>query len=117
MPLFILPDFVLTAQSLVFLLQPVSVKAAVSGIFLALEKVRGLIHLGGVERISRYDFGIRLADILNIPNARLLPCKQRDVVMPAPRPPDVALDSTKAFAMGFKPLPLAVELKVLRDII
>ena len=107
----------LTAQSLVFLLQPVSVKAAVSGIFLALEKVRGLIHLGGIERISRYDFGMLLMNMLNIQKAKLSPCGQRDVVMPAPRPPDVSLDSTKAFAVGFKPLPLAEELKALRGIV
>lgn len=86
-----------TAQSLVFLPQPVSVKAAVSGIFLALEKVRGLIHLGGVERISRYDFGRLLMDILDIQIAKVLPCEQKDIVMAAPRPPDVSLDSSKAF--------------------
>jgi len=96
---------------------PVSAKAAISGIFLALEKVRGLIHLGGIERISRYDFGMLLMNMLNIQKAKLSPCGQRDVVMPAPRPPDVSLDSTKAFAVGFKPLPLAEELKALRGIV
>jgi dTDP-4-dehydrorhamnose reductase len=101
----------------VFLLQPVSVKAAVSGIFLALEKVRGLIHLGGIERISRYDFGMPLMNMLNIQKAKLSPCGQRDVVMPASRPPDVSLDSTKAFANGFQTLPLAEELKALRGIV
>ena len=107
----------LTDQSRVFLLQPVSVKAAVSGIFLALEKVRGLIHLGGIERISRYNFGKMLRDTLGIHRARLYPCNQKDRVTAAPRPPDVSLDSTKAFAMGFKPLPLAEELKTLRGLI
>ena len=96
---------------------PVSAKAAVSGIFLALEKVRGLIHLGGVERISRYDFGRLLMDILDIQTAKVLPCEQKDIVMAAPRPPDVSLDSSKAFALGFKPLSLIEELKALRGII
>ena len=96
---------------------PVSVKAAVSGIFLSLEKVRGLIHLGGIERISRYNFGKMLRDTLGIHRARLYPCNQKDRVTAAPRPPDVSLDSTKAFAMGFKPLPLAEELKTLRGLI
>lgn len=96
---------------------PVSAKAAVSGILSALEKVRGLIHLGGVERISRYDFGRLLMNILDIQTARVLPCKQKDIVMSAPRPPDVSLDSSKAFAMGFKPLPLTEELKALRGIV
>ena len=96
---------------------PVSVKAAVSGILSALEKARGLIYLGGVERISRYDFGRLLMDILDIQTAKVLPCKQKDIVMAAPRPPDVSLDSSKAFAMGFKPLPLTEELKALRGIV
>ena len=96
---------------------PVSVKTAVSGILLTIEKVRGLIHLGGIERISRYDFGMLLMNMLNIQKAKLSPCRQRDVVMPAPRPPDVSLDSTKAFAMGFKPLSLTEELKALRGIV
>ncbi len=96
---------------------PVSVKAAVSGIFLALEKVCGLIHLGGIERISRYDFGRLLMDVLDIQTAKVLPCEQKDIVMAAPRPPDVSLDSSKAFALGFKPLSLVEEMKALRGII
>jgi dTDP-4-dehydrorhamnose reductase len=92
---------------------PISVSSAVQGIFLALEKVNGILHLGGVERISRYDFGKLMVDIFNIPNARLLPCRQKDVVTAAPRPPDVSFDSAKASVMGFKPLPLAEELKKL----
>ncbi|MFN3533103.1 MAG: SDR family oxidoreductase [Candidatus Brocadia sp.] len=96
---------------------PVSVKAAVSGIFLALEKVSGLLHLGGIDRISRYDFGKLLMDILGIHEARLIPCRQKDVVMAAPRPPDVSLDSSKAFALGFEPLPLSEEIKKLRSIV
>ncbi|HHT9160087.1 MAG TPA: hypothetical protein ACFYEH_09520 [Candidatus Brocadiaceae bacterium] len=54
-----------------------------------------------------------MVDIFNIPNARLLPCRQKDVVMAAPRPPDVSFDSAKASVMGFKPLPLAEEFKKL----
>ncbi|GAN32139.1 MAG: NAD(P)-dependent oxidoreductase [Candidatus Brocadia sp. AMX2] len=96
---------------------PVSGKTAVSGIFLALEKARGLLHLGGIERISRYDFGKLLMETLNIREARLIPSRQKDVVMPAPRPPDVSLDSSKAFALGFKPFLLSEELNGLRGIV
>ena len=98
-----------TAQSLVFLPQPVSVKAAVSGIFLVLEKVSVLLHLGGVERISRCDFSWLLRDVLDIQTAKVLPCKQEDIVIAAPRLPDISLDSSKAFAMSFKPLSLTEE--------
>ncbi|MDN3514015.1 MAG: NAD(P)-dependent oxidoreductase [Candidatus Brocadia sp.] len=92
---------------------PVGVKAAVSGLFLALEKARRLLHLGGIERISRYNFGKLLMETLDIHDARLAPCSQKDVVMAAPRPPDVSLDSTKARALGFKPLPLTEEFREL----
>ncbi len=96
---------------------PISVKAAVCGIFLALGKVSGLLHLGGIERISRYDFGKLLMDTLGIHEARLIPCRQQDVVVAAPRPPDVSLDSSKAFALGFKQVPLPEEFKKLRGVV
>ncbi len=93
---------------------PMSVKAAVQGIFLALKKVSGILHLGGIERISRYNFGKLTADILGIHKARLLPYRQKDFGTAAPRSPDVSLNSTKALALGFKPLPLKEELRKLR---
>lgn len=96
---------------------PVSVRAAISGLFLALEKASGLLHLGGIERISRYNFGKLLADILGMREARLVPCKQKDVIMAAPRPPDVSLDSSRAQSLGFNPLPLAEELKGLFGVV
>lgn len=75
---------------------PVSVIAAVSGIFLSLEKVHGLLHIGGNKRISRYEFGELLANTLNISEARLIPSKQKDLILAAPRPPDVSLDLIQA---------------------
>ncbi|KAB2835335.1 MAG: NAD(P)-dependent oxidoreductase [Candidatus Brocadia sp.] len=92
---------------------PVSVTAAVAGIFLSLEKVHGLVHIGGKERISRYEFGKLMMNTRNISDARLIPTRQKDLVMAAPRPPDVSLDSTKAFLLGFKPLSLSDELRKL----
>ncbi len=90
---------------------PVSGKTAAGGLLLALEKVNGIIHLGGKERISRYDFGKLLQNLLGLHNAVLTPCLQKDVVMPAPRPPDVSLDSTKAVRLGYKQQLLMDELK------
>lgn len=92
---------------------PVSSRAAVKGIFTALEKVTGIIHLGGKERISRFDFGNLLVHTIGMSNERLTPCTQNDIVMAAPRPPDVSLDSTKASSLGFNPLPLSKELEEL----
>ncbi|NMF62709.1 SDR family oxidoreductase [Brasilonema octagenarum] len=90
---------------------PVSGKTAAKGLLLALEKVNGHIHLGGKERISRYDFGRLLVEIFYIPANQLKACLQQDVKMSAPRPSDVSLDSTKAFNLGYQPLSLKEELQ------
>lgn len=90
---------------------PVSGETAARGLLLSLEKVKGVIHMGGIERISRYDFGRLLSNVLGIKDARLIACRQEDIPMPAPRPPDVSLDSSKAIALGFMPLSLLEELK------
>ncbi len=90
---------------------PVSGATAAEGILMALEKINGTIHLGGLERVSRYGFGRLLADALGVEEANLTPCSQEDVPMAAPRPRDVSLDSSKAFSAGFGPEPLRRELK------
>jgi dTDP-4-dehydrorhamnose reductase len=89
---------------------PISAHTASSGVLLALEKVEGIIHLGGRERISRYDLGKLMVETLNL-NPKLVPCSQDDIDLIAPRPPDVSLDSNRAFALGFSPKPLAEELR------
>ncbi|MBH8573220.1 NAD(P)-dependent oxidoreductase [Nostocaceae cyanobacterium CENA369] len=90
---------------------PVSGITAAKGLLLALETVNGHIHLGGKERISRYDFGKLLVDIFQLPATGLKACKQQDVKMAAPRPADVSLDSSKAFELGYQPLSLREELQ------
>ena len=93
---------------------PTSGKTAASGLLLALRSVEGLIHLGGKERISRYEFGHLMADVLELPQEKLKSCRQKDVPMAAPRSADVSLDSSKAFALGYQPLSLREELEALR---
>ncbi len=90
---------------------PVSGKTAAKGLLLALEKVNGLIHLGGKERISRYDFGRLLVEVFHLAPDGLKGCQQKDVKMAAPRPSDVSLDSSKAFSLGYQPLSLREELQ------
>jgi dTDP-4-dehydrorhamnose reductase len=93
---------------------PVSGTTAAKGLLLALENVEGLLHLGGKERMSRYDFGRLMVDVLELPQENLKACKQKDVPMAASRPPDVSLDSSKAFALGYEPVSLREELEALR---
>lgn len=95
---------------------PVSGAVAAGGILLGLDKTRGILHLGGRERVSRYAFGRMLAEVLAIP-ATLVPCLQRDIPMSAPRPSDVSLDSSRAYALGYAPPPLAEQLAALKGIV
>jgi len=90
---------------------PVSGSDAAAGLLMAHDRVKGILHLGGPEIISRYDFAVLLKDILNLSQAKLVPVKQKDIRTVAPRPHDVSLDSRKAMAMGFRPLSPAQELK------
>jgi dTDP-4-dehydrorhamnose reductase len=95
---------------------PASAVTASKGLLLAIKKqVQGVLHLGGKEKISRYDFGLLLADIWQLPIELINPCKQEDIVMVAPRSPDTSLDSSKAFALGYQPLFLKEELTIVSE--
>jgi dTDP-4-dehydrorhamnose reductase len=53
-------------------------------------------------------------EVLELPSEGLKACRQADVKMAAPRPPDVSLDSSKAFSLGYAPLSLREELEALK---
>lgn len=94
---------------------PASARAASQGLLLAIEKkVAGILHLGGKERISRYDLGLLIADVWQLSPDAIASAKQADLDTIAPRSPDTSLDSTKAFALGYQPLSLREELIRLR---
>lgn len=94
---------------------PASGKTAAQGLLMVLEKqVQGIIHLGGKERVSRYDFGRLLVEVFQLPETGLKSCRQQDVKMAAPRPADVSLDSYKAFGLGYQPLSIREELEILQ---
>jgi dTDP-4-dehydrorhamnose reductase len=90
---------------------PLSARAAVMGLFLVLHRVSGIVHLGGSERISRYEFGRLMQNVFKMGRARITPCRQTDLELQAPRPADVSLDSSKAGGLGFKPASLIEELQ------
>ena len=97
---------------------PVSATTAAQGLLLALEKqVNRVLHLGGKQRISRYEFGLLLAKVLKLNQNLIVPGKQQDVIMAAPRCPDTSLDSSKAWQLGYQPLSLQDELIAISDVI
>lgn len=93
---------------------PVSGFAAAQGILLGLEKATGILHLGGKERLSRYEIGCLLAEVLGVPKTQLNPRRQADVKMAAPRPLDASLDSALAMSLGYQPRSVKAELEDLR---
>lgn len=90
---------------------PISGYVAAQGLLLALEKARGILHLGGSERISRHDFGLLVVKTFKLSPVSIHACQQKDVKMAAPRPPDLSLDSTQANQLGFAPPSLAQQLR------
>jgi dTDP-4-dehydrorhamnose reductase len=68
---------------------------------------RGRFHLGGPERISRYELGRRIARTLGRSAEEIDGVRQSDRPSPAPRPADVSLDSGRARReLGYQPRPL-----------
>jgi len=93
---------------------PLSAKNAVEGLMIALERSPEIVHFGGLERISRYEFGKLAVDAFNIRHAKLNPCKQKEIQMAAPRPLDVSLTHEKAAKMGFQPETIKASLRRLK---
>jgi dTDP-4-dehydrorhamnose reductase len=68
---------------------------------------RGVFHLGGPERVSRHELGLRVARLLGLDPAPLVAGLQKDHAGPDRRPGDVSLDSTRAQReLGWQPRPL-----------
>ncbi len=71
----------------------------------------GLFHVGGPERISRYELGRRVARVFGLSEAGILPASQAGHPGPDRRAPDVSLDSGRARReLGWAPRDLDVAL-------
>jgi dTDP-4-dehydrorhamnose reductase len=75
----------------------------------------GLLHLAGKKRLSRYEFGMKVAEAFGLDKKLIAACKQSDVAMAAPRPPDVTLSISKAIAVGYNPLSVEEELMAINS--
>lgn len=94
---------------------PISTTTAAQGLLLALEKGRGeFLHLGGRERLSRYEFGLKMVEVFNLPQELIHPCSQDSVPTGAPRSPDTSMNSSKAFSLGYAPPSVQAELEALK---
>lgn len=67
----------------------------------------GLFNLGGPERLSRHELGLRVARVLGLDPSPIVAARQADHGGPDSRPPDVSLDSSRARReLGWEPLGL-----------
>jgi len=67
-------------------------------------QAQGVWHAAGPERLSRYEFGLLVADVLGLPKSNLIPAALAEVPLSAPRPKDVSLNIQKAAKeFGFTP--------------
>ena len=83
---------------------PVSGATAAQGLLLCLDKPGETFHLGGRQRVSRYDFGLLLCAAIGARQSLAVAVSQNDITGPrAPRPRDVSLVSDKAYALGYSP--------------
>lgn len=90
---------------------PVSGRTAAAGLLHLLGRATGILHLGGRTRISRHALGLLLAELLGANPGRIRPVRQAEVATAAPRPPDVSLESGRAYALGYDPPPLREDLR------
>lgn len=86
--------------------------SAANGLLYAIQHFKGIYHLGGKERLSRFELGAKITAAFGISTSQLLATKQSELQMAAPRPADVSLNSEKAYQAGFHPLFIEKELQI-----
>ncbi len=59
---------------------------------------RGLYHVAGGERLSRYDFAATVCEVFGLDSSLVKPTTTRELAQRAPRPPDSSLDVSKVEA-------------------
>jgi dTDP-4-dehydrorhamnose reductase len=75
---------------------PIDLETAAHGLVeLALSEAAGVFHLGGQERLSRWEMGRELALALGVHPQRVRANHRADVPAPEPRPRDTSLDSSR----------------------
>ncbi len=75
---------------------PLALTAAARALLdLAESNRHGTWHIGGPERLSRYEFGLRLAGSLGVPKELVQPVSRLESPTAEPRPADLSLESEK----------------------
>jgi dTDP-4-dehydrorhamnose reductase len=82
---------------------------------LAERELKGIFHLAGATRVSRYDFALQIANKLGLDGDLIIPSRMAEMRWIAPRPKDSSLDTSKASKyLKEKPYDLDRALTILR---
>jgi dTDP-4-dehydrorhamnose reductase len=87
---------------------PVDPESVADAVARILERgAAGRFHLGGPERLSRHELGLRVARAFGLPAALVEAARQAEHTGPDRRAADVSLDSTRArHELGWEPRPI-----------
>lgn len=70
---------------------------------------RGLVHLGGRDRVSKSGFGMRLAELAGFPTTHVRTGSVKDSILAAPRGGDLSLDSSRFFRLTGSQVPSCLD--------
>jgi len=90
---------------------PVDTRRVASGLLKMISRPGLLVHLGGNQRMSRYDFGTKVARMTGLLETAVEAVALGDLDMPAPRAADVSLGNARARELGFDPGDLESDLR------
>ncbi len=83
---------------------------------IAERKLKGVFHLAGATRVSRFEFAKEIARVFGLDENLIMPAKMSDINWIAKRPRDSSLDTSKAAKyLNEKPYDLMKALKVLKE--
>jgi dTDP-4-dehydrorhamnose reductase len=85
---------------------PVDIDSAAHGMLTLLGQAKGVFHLGGYTRVSRYELGLALAEQLGIEPVMIRPVTIRRMKLAVARAADCSLVSQKAYDAGYRPVSL-----------
>jgi len=81
-------------------------------------EIDGIIHFSSLDAISRFEFGIMMADIFDFNKENIHPARMEDMPWKAKRPKDSSLNNDRALrTMTRKPITVSQELNLIRGMI
>jgi dTDP-4-dehydrorhamnose reductase len=90
-------------------------KSIAQGILQLYNYKDGILHLAGLEKISRFEYGEKICEAFKLDKEYLIPSLQKNLNTGTPRPADVSMDISKAKSLGYNPLTASEELLLIAN--